>query len=252
MTIKSFIIISAIIGAFAHDGKSMDVDPVSSDPTGTCVGTQNLKINVNNGNLSGCISGSWMKLNGSSGSGTVSAGISGQVAHYGSNGTTVSGVSGLTPSGTAGQLQTTNGSGLFGTPISVGNTGTDIPRLASGLLAPSILPTPTNLALGAIFTIDCSTDTPADFVQTINSDGSVSCANPKHLNGVLIPASKVLTTNSNSQTINNSFSGTVINFDYYLLTGISMQDTIVTTNCYTITIVSGVITLSAPFTCPTT
>jgi len=44
-----------------------EIDPVGTDPTGNCVGTQNVKLNINTGRLSGCIAGAWATIGGGSG-----------------------------------------------------------------------------------------------------------------------------------------------------------------------------------------
>lgn len=50
---------------------AQEIQRVSVDPSGVCVGTPPLQLNLNNGHLSACIAGAWVIINGSGGSPTV-------------------------------------------------------------------------------------------------------------------------------------------------------------------------------------
>jgi hypothetical protein len=96
-----------------------------------------------------------------------------------------------------------NSSGsAWNTSYAVGTGANNLPQLnGSGLLLPTILPLPGVSTLGAVFQQNCDTDSPHEFLVSINADGSSSCENPTQFNGVAVPASILMGTNPSSQPI---------------------------------------------------
>lgn len=65
--------------------QSLEVDVVTVDPSGPCVGPHNLQLNINSGHLSGCISGTWQLVSGGGGSAS-SVGSPGAIQAAGNSG----------------------------------------------------------------------------------------------------------------------------------------------------------------------